>query len=513
MEKKQTVFISPTSRPPIVAVLGHVDHGKTTLLDFIRKTSVTAKEHGGITQHIGAYQVKVKTSSFDKATAEVQTVKSKGEGEKLITFIDTPGHEAFAKMRSRGATVADIAVLVVAADDSVKPQTKESIDQIKAANIPLIVALNKMDLPGTNPEKVKQDLARSGVQVEGFGGDVPIIPISAKTGVGVPDLLEMILLVSEMKEIKTEQEDYASVVVVETKVDKGKGIVATVIVKKGLLGRGDALHDGQKQVAKVRAMFDENGQAVSVAPPSMPVEVIGFTEQPAIGATLTTKPEGEKHPAESAAVPKPALAGVLPDFLKAIDPEKEKKLTIVLKADAAGSLEAIGESLDQRVQIVATGIGDITEADILLAKSSGAVILGFNVRYSTSVVKLAETEKVVFRTYTIIYQLLDELKEVLAGLKEVTASDRELGSGQIIAEFPYEDSRIAGTKVLSGRLIRGDLVKLLRGDTEIGRAKIKTIRMGKEDAGKVAAGNECGVLIDRKLDFKLGDSIIAYTTG
>ncbi len=496
-----------TSRPPIVAVLGHVDHGKTTLLDFIRKSNVAAGEHGGITQKIGAYQISLgipKQVRDDKAQ------------ERLITFIDTPGHEAFAKMRSRGATAADIAILVVAADDSVKPQTKESIDQIRAAGIPMIVALNKTDLPTADAQKTQQDLAKAGVQVEGFGGDVPIVPVSAKTGKGVPQLLDMILLVSDVQGITGDPSASLEAVVIETQIDKGKGMVASVVVKQGSLRSGMPLFEGKKQIAKVRACFDEHGKQVDIAGPGKPVEVLGFTHLPAVGAILGQTPQ--KEVVQPVTISSSSTPGVeppveLPDFLKPISEQEQKKLSLIIKADTAGSLEAITSALGGRVTLVGSGIGDITEADVLLAKPSSAFIVGFNVKARPAVEKLAQTEKVVYRIYKIIYELFDELEEVILGMKEVLHEERELGKGEIIAEFPYEKTRIAGTKIVSGRLARGDSVKIMRAEGEMERAKIKTIRQGKEEVTRVDTGTQCGVLFDRKVDFVLGDAIIAVSQG
>jgi translation initiation factor IF-2 len=488
MKKKKTekqVF----SRPPIVAVLGHVDHGKTTLLDTIRKSNVAAREHGGITQHIGAYQIT--------------------DNGKLITFIDTPGHEAFAAMRSRGAQVADIALLVVAADDSVKPQTKESIEQIKASGATMIVVINKIDLPTAIVDKVKADLAKNGVQVEGFGGDIPVALVSAKTGKGVPELLDLITLVAQMKGLDNEPTSPMEAVVIETRLDKGKGMVATVVVKKGVLKFGTLLFEGAKQVARVRAMFDEYGGRVTEAGPARPVEVLGFTKLPSVGVILRTEEFSEvsKQPVVS-----PYTAENLPDWLKPVSEQEGAKLNIILKADTAGSLEAILAALNKKIKIVYAGVGDIGDADVLMAKSSRAFIVGFNVKCPGPVEKLASTEKVVFRTYTIIYELLDELTEVVSGMKEVLAVERELGEGSIIAEFPFEKSRIAGTRIVSGRLARGDTVKIMRGESEVGRTKIKSIRKGKDDITKVEKGVECGVLFDKIVDFALQDAIIAVTT-
>jgi translation initiation factor IF-2 len=488
MKKKKTEVPS-LSRPPIVAVLGHVDHGKTTLLDTIRKSNVAAHEHGGITQHIGAYQT------------------------QNITFIDTPGHEAFAKMRSRGAAVADIALLVVAADDSVMPQTKESIEQIKASGASMIVVMNKIDLPTAMPDKVKSDLAKNGVQVEGFGGDIPVALVSAKTGKGVSELLDLITLVAQMKGLDFAPEAPLEAVVIETRLDKGKGMVATVVVKKGTLKFGTLLFEGAKQVARVRAMFDEYGKSVTEAGPARPVEVLGFTTLPVVGSVLRTDEYLEQKPRETVAQNAPFTAENLPDWLKPVAEQEGRKLSIILKVDTAGSMEAIIAALPKQIELVTAAIGDISEADVLTAKPTKAIIVGFNVKCPSSVEKLATAEKVVFRIYTIIYELLDELTEVVSGLKEVLAVERELGTGTVIAEFPFEKSRIAGTRMVSGRLARGDTVKIMRGEAEIARARIKSIRKGKEDVTKVEKiGIECGILFDKKVDFALQDAIIAVTT-
>jgi len=481
-------------RPPIVAVLGHVDHGKTSLLDTIRQADVASREHGGITQHIGAYQIQV-------------------DG-KPITFIDTPGHEAFVQMRSRGANVADIALLVVAADDSVKPQTKESIEQIKKAGVTLIVVINKMDLPGANIERVKKDLAREGVQVEGFGGDVPVALVSAKAKTGIKELLELILLVSQMKELTADANAPFEGMVIETRVDKGKGMVASLVVKNGTLKTGTNLFEDAKQVAKIRAMFDEHGKAVIDALPARPVEVLGFTILPSVGGILKDVAQKPAAVAPATTQADSAIAPMgLPDWLKPKSEQEKEKLNVVLKADTAGSLEAIIASLPDRIRIVEKGVGDISEADILLARSSKAFVVGFTVKCPGSVIKLAQTEKVIYRTYNIIYELIDELTEVVNGIKEVLAEERELGSGTIIAQFPFEKTRIAGTKVQSGRFVRGDMVKIMREDAEIGRAKIRSIRRGKEEATKVEEGTECGILLDREVAFAVNDGIIAVTTG
>ncbi len=520
-KKKQEVQTAP-SRPPIVAVLGHVDHGKTTLLDTIRKSNVAAREHGGITQHIGAYQVTVSEPSSRSTkgsrgiSPDHKEILRQAQDDRMqghtITFIDTPGHEAFAKMRSRGAQVADIALLVVAADDSVMPQTKESIEQIQASGASMIVVMNKIDLPTAIPDKVKSDLAKNGVQVEGFGGDIPVALVSAKTGKGVPELLDLISLVAQMKGLDNEPAAPLEAVVIETRLDKGKGMVATVVVKKGTLKFGTLLFEGAKQVARVRAMFDEYGKGVAEAGPARPVEILGFTILPTVGSVLRTDEYLEPVTLEQKTAEQvvPLSADNLPDWLKPVSEQEGQKLNIILKADTAGSMEAILAALNKKIKVVYAGVGDIGDADVLMAKSSSAFIVGFNVKCPGSVEKLAQAEKVVFRTYTIIYELLDELTEVVSGMKEVLAAERELGIGTIIAEFPFEKTRIAGTRVTMGRLARGDTVKIMRGDTnvEVDRAKIKSIRKGKEDVTKVEEGVECGILFDKKVDFALQDAII-----
>jgi translation initiation factor IF-2 len=474
-----------STRPPIVAVLGHVDHGKTTLLDYIRHTTVAAGEHGGITQHIGAYQILHKTHP--------------------ITFIDTPGHEAFMKMRARGAQVADIAILVVAADDSVKPQTKESIRIIKEASIPMIVAVNKIDLPQINTDKIKQDLARNEVQVEGFGGDVPIVFLSAKIGTGVSELLDTIIHLASTLSLPDSPNNPLEAVVIETHVDKGKGMVASVLVKSGTLQPGMALYESDKEVAKVRALFNERRESVKTALPGSPVEVLGFTSLPSIGSLL--KQEKEMKPTTSAAQSPKKIMGI-EDFLS-FKPE-EKSLNVIIKADTAGSLEAVIASLEAGAVIVSKGVGDINDADILLAKSTGAFVIGFNTKISGESKKLAETEGVIVRTYTIIYELLDEVNEAISGMQEVLTKERELGKGTIIAEFPFDGKRIAGTKIIEGRIARGDQVKIMRNEAEIARAKVKSLRRGKEETTKAEMGIECGILFDGIVDFQINDAIIAF---
>lgn len=486
-EKPVITNATKTTRPPIVAVLGHVDHGKTSLLDYIRKTKITEGEAGGITQHIGAYQV------------EISNLKSQLSNQNKITFIDTPGHEAFAKMRSRGATIADIAILVVAATEGVKPQTEESIKHIKAAGIPIIVAMNKMDLPQANPDRTKGELARVGVLVEKFGGDVVIVPVSAKTGMGVDKLLEAILLVAAMNELTTDPTAPFEGVIIESKMDKSKGPLATVIVKSGKLTLGNTIYVENTE-AKVRSMTDSLGKSVKEAYSSMPVEVMGWKEVPAVGAQVVATKQVAK-------ISEAKFVGrefALPPL------ETMKKLRMILKTDVAGSLEAITESLGEEVEIVRASVGEINESDILLAKSTGSVVIGFNVRPNAKLTDFAKTEKVRIKVYTIIYELLDEIHEVSQLLNKPEAIETILGEATIAQEFEFGSARIAGCQVTSGRVARNDAIKLLRKDNEIARSRIKSLRTGKADVPKVEANNECGIIFDKKLDFRLGDRIIAF---
>ncbi|HCS79439.1 TPA: translation initiation factor IF-2 [Patescibacteria group bacterium] len=469
-----------SSRPPVVAVLGHVDHGKTSLLDTIRKTHLVDREAGGITQHIGAYQIDFLLQK--------------------ITFIDTPGHEAFAKMRSRGVQAADIGILVVAATEGVKPQTIESIKHLKAAGIPFLVALNKIDLPEANAEKVISELARAEVLVEKFGGDVVVLPVSAKTGVGIDKLLDTILLIAGLKGITADPNAPLEAIVIEAKMDKRRGPLATLIVKNGTLKRGQTIYTETTE-AKVRALYNDLGREVEVAPPGFPVEVMGWKALPVIGSLVTA------ITSETAAVVNPRFAP-RPFVLPPLD--EQKKPRIILKVDVAGSLEAIKENLGEVAELVSAGNGDITDSDVLLAKSARAIIIGFNVKIASSVRLLAETENVRFKLYTIIYDLLDEIREVAELINKPEAQEEILGEAVILVEFPMDNERIAGCKIESGRIAKGDLLRLTRGDTKIGETKIKSLRQSKKDVVKTEVGSECGIVFEKKLDFRVNDRIIAF---
>ncbi len=475
------------ARPPIVTILGHVDHGKTTLLDYIRKTSVAAKEHGGITQHIGAYQVE-------------------HEG-KLITLIDTPGHAVFEKMRGRGAKVADIAVLVVAADDGVMAQTVEAIRHIQESQIPMIVAVTKTDLQGIDLKvqlgKIKKQLSDTQVLVEEYGGDVPIVPLSGKTGEGVDKLMEMITLVAEMHELKGDPERHVEGVVIESHLDKFKGPVATLLVRNGTLKRGDQIMVGGVK-GKIRGMFDWNGKVVDGVGPSTPVEVLGLESVPEVGMLL-----GQEGIAKI-----PTIVSSLVDRLRG---SETKSLKVVIKADKQGSVEAIKDALgkfnaeEKHIEIVLSGTGDITESDVELADSIKAIILGFNVKISPTASKMAEAAKVLVQTYNIIYELLEDLDDVVESMLKVDIVEEVLGKATVLAEFPFgKDQKIAGSRVLEGGFSKGNKIRVLRDEQIIGEGKLLSLRKVKEEVTSVGKGNECGMIFDPQVDFVVGDTIEAF---
>lgn len=478
-------------RPPIITILGHVDHGKTSLLDFIRKAAVAAREHGGITQAIGAYQITHDSS--------------------LITFIDTPGHAAFEKMRSRGAKVADIAVLVVAIDDGLMPQTIEAIKHIKSANVPMIVAVNKVDLPGINKvaqmEKIKKQLSDREVLIEEYGGDVPIVEVSAKTGLGVDKLLEIIQLVAEVNEFKGDPELKATGVVVESKLDKFKGPIATLIVQNGTLRKGESVIIGGV-TGKLRGLIDFTGKQLDSAGPSTPVEVLGLEAVPAVGAELgkETSTKEEKQ-------------AVVLSILDRLKKDETSTLKVVIRADVAGSLEAIEDALQkfneeaEHVKIITSQTGDITESDVKLASSTGAIVIGFNVKASNQIMKIAETEKVLLRNYNIIYELIEELEAVVEEMLKVGALEEIYGTAQILAVFPYgKNEKIAGCKVLDGQITKGPKVKIIRGEEIIGETKIKSLKKVRDEVNKVEKSDECGMMFEPQIEFVEGDLIQSFRT-
>lgn len=491
-------------RPPVVTVMGHVDHGKTTLLDTIRKTNVAASEHGGITQHIGAY-----------------TVNHNG---KMITFIDTPGHEAFTKMRARGAQVTDIAVLVVAADDGVMPQTIEAIDHAKAANVPIIVAINKIDKPEANPDLVKTQLAEKGLIPEEWGGDTIFVPVSAKIGTNIDELLEMILLVAEMKELKARNKGRATGTVIESKLEKGRGAVATLLVKKGELKVGDAIVCGTAY-GKIRAMFDDKGNKINAAFPSMPVEVLGLSEVPEAGTEFYVV-EDEKTArkiAEERALKMRVAETMrrkmvsLEDLFERAKEGEIETLNIVVKADTQGSLEAVNKALldikveQVKINIIHAAVGGITEADVMLAAASNAIVIGFNVRPDSKAKDAAQSEKVDVRTYRIIYDLIDQVKAALAGMLRPEYVEEELGQAEIRAVFRVPKvGNVAGCYVTQGRITRNAKVRLVRQGVIVYEGQISSLKRFKEDVSEVKQGFECGIALDGFQDIKEGDIIEAY---
>lgn len=493
---------SAAIRTPVVTILGHVDHGKTTLLDTIRKTNVAGRETGGITQHIGAYQISVSTKG------NLQPRK--------ITFIDTPGHEAFAKMRARGAKVADIAVLVVSANDGVMPQTKEAIQHIQQAGIKCVVAITKVDLPDTNLEKIKKQLSRERIKLEEYGGDVPVVAVSAKKGLGIEKLLEMILLVSDLFTNEAKEPKNFKGVVIESSLSKNKGALATLITRSGRLRVGDEIIC-DRQVIRVRQLLDWQGKVLKEMTAGDAAEVLGWKIPPLVGSQVTRKDQSEINPVEKPlnsdshvnnGLTQERIAAnsstlVVPPILTPSD-----KLTVIIKSDTAGTLEAISMQLTEMVNILSAGAGLVSESDVFLAKSASAIIINFNQKIPDSVSRLATAEKVLIKSYNIVYELFDEIDEVVEALKRgdlVTT----LGTAKVLALFPYNDETVIGVKVASGRIARGDQVKVMRDEVEVGRARIKSLRHRKDDITKAEQGHEAGIILSQKLEVLTGDSIIS----
>lgn len=491
-------------RPPIVTVMGHVDHGKTSLLDAIRNTNVTMKEMGGITQHIGASVVEI--------------------NDKKIVFLDTPGHEAFTAMRARGASITDIVVLVVAADDGVMPQTVEAINHVKAANVPMIVAINKIDLPTANPDRVKTELSELGLVPEEWGGNTICVPVSAKKNIGIDNLLEMILLVAEMEDLKANPNKPARGTIIEAKLEKGKGPVATVIVQNGTLQIGDAILAGTVY-GKVRAMFDDKGRRIKKAGPSMPVEVLGFSEVPEAGDKLIVV-EDEKKARELAERRKELQKEMelkrkqkvsLEDLFSQIQEGSVKELNIIIKADVQGSVEALKKSIEDlsneevRIKVIHGAVGAITETDVMLASASNAIIIGFNVRPETNAKNLAEKEKVDIKLYRIIYEAIEDIKAAMKGLLEPKYKEVELGRAEVRAVFRVPGvGNVAGCYVLSGKILRNSDIRVVRDGIVVYEGKIASLKRFKDDVREVQQGFECGIGIDRFNDIKEGDIIEAY---
>ena len=492
-------------RPPIVTIMGHVDHGKTSLLDALRKAKVTDTEAGGITQHIGAYTVTL-------------------NGEK-ITFLDTPGHEAFTAMRARGAQVTDIVILVVAADDGIMPQTKEAISHCKAANVPMIVAINKIDRPGANVDRVKQELTEHGLVSEDWGGDTICVPVSAKTGENLDSLLEMILLTAEMQELTADPNRKSKGTVIEAKLDKGRGAVASLLIQNGTLHVGDSILVGSTY-GRIRAMFDDMGKKIKSAGPSIPVEVLGLSEVPAAGDRFVVVKD-EKTARNMAEIRKDKIKTEshqashrvsLEDLYSQIQEGKVKELSIIVKADVQGSVEAIRQSLeklstdDVKVRVIHGAVGAITETDITLAAASNALMIGFNVRPDSNAVSMAEKDGVDIKTYRIIYDAIEDVKSAMIGMLD--PEYKEVINGKAEVRMTYKISNvgtIAGCYVTDGKIVRNSEVRVIRDGIVIFESVLASLKRFKDDAKEVNKGYECGLSVERFNDLKEGDIIESFT--
>ncbi len=493
-------------RSPSVVVMGHVDHGKTSLLDAIRKTNVTTGEAGGITQHIGAYQVRI-------------------NGE-AITFLDTPGHEAFTAMRARGAQVTDIAVLVVAADDGIMPQTVEAINHAKAANVSIIVAINKIDKPTANPDKVKQELTEYGLVPEEWGGDVICVPVSAKTGENIDTLLEMINLVAEVQELKANPNRMATGTVIEARLDKGRGPVATMLVQNGTLHTGDVIIAGAA-LGRVRVMLDDRGNRIQAAGPSMPVEITGLAEVPAAGDTFhavederLAKELVEQRKQEAKEEQFSAYRKVtLDNLFSQISEGEMKELPIIVKADVQGSVEAVKQSLEKisneevRVKVIHGAVGAVSESDVMLANASNAIIVGFNVRPDPVAKEMAEREDVEIRLYRIIYDAINEITDAMKGMLAPKYRDVDLGRAEVRQVYKISSvGTVAGCYVLDGKLARNAKIRVVRDGIVVAEDEMSSLKRFKDDAKEVAKGYECGVTLEKFADIKEGDIFEAYIT-
>ncbi len=491
------------SRPPVVTVMGHVNHGKTSLLDAIRETNVVAKEAGGITQHIGAYQVTIR--------------------DEKITFIDTPGHEVFTAMRARGAQATDIAILVVAADDGVMPQTVEAINHAKAARVPIMVAVNKIDKDNANIDRVKQQLTEHQLIPEDWGGDTIFVPVSARTGEGIDLLLEMILLLAEMRELKADPDRSAEGIVIEGQLDRGRGSVATILVQKGTLRVGDSLICGTA-FGKVRAMIDDLGNRINEAGPSMPVEILGITDVPMAGDVFRGVDEkiarqvsalrvSEKKREEQTKTSKVSLD----DFFKQIKEGEVKELNLIIKGDVQGSVEAINHSLNQlstdevKVNVIHTGVGAVNENDVMLASASNAIIIGFNVRPDSKARKYAEDEEIEIRLYRVIYETIEDIKKAMAGLLEPEYKEKFQGRSEVRATFKVPKAGVvAGCYVAEGKVTRNANARILRDGVIVHEGKLSSLKRFKDDVREVQTNFECGIGIEGFNDIKEGDVIETY---
>lgn len=491
-------------RPPVVTVMGHVDHGKTSLLDAMRKTHVTKNEAGGITQHIGASTINIKN--------------------KKIVFLDTPGHEAFTAMRARGAQVTDLAILVVAADDGVMPQTIEAINHAKAAKVPIIVAINKIDKPTANPDRIKQELTEYGLVPEEWGGDTICVPVSALKNEGIEDLLEMILLVSEMQELKANPNRNAVGTIIEAQLDKGKGPMATVLVQKGTLNVGDNVVAGTAS-GRIRAMFDDKGKKVKKAEPSIPVVILGLSEVPDAGEHLYAVDDEKK--ARLYAEKKREIIREeqmksnqkvsLDDLFNQIQLGEVKDLNIIVKADVKGSIEAVKQSLvklgtdEVKVNTIHGGVGGITESDVMLASASNAIVIGFNVRPNLTAMEIAKKENVDVRTYRVIYDAIEDIQSAVKGMLEPTIVEEVIGRVEVRATFKVPNvGMVAGIYVLQGKITRNSKVRLLRNDIVVFEGEVGSLRRFKDDVKEILSGYEGGLGLENFNDMKEGDIIEAY---
>lgn len=500
-DKKELV-----ARSPVVAILGHVDHGKTTLLDALRESNIVAKEHGGITQHIGAYRVL--------------------HNNRPITFIDTPGHEAFTQLRARGANLTDIVILVIAADDGVMPQTKEAINHAKAANVPIIVAINKIDKKDVDLEKIKQQLSREGLLVEDWGGETVSVEISAKEKTNLDELLELILLLSDMIELKANPTIEAQGIVLEARLDATKGPVATVIILHGTLKRGESFISGNTY-GKARALFDENGKPLKSAGPSVPVEVLGFSDVPSAGDffQVVANPEDAKKisqirnsQVEKKEQPEPEHL-TLDQLFKKFETGEVKELPLIIKADVQGSVEVLTDILpslsteEVKINIVHSATGNITETDVILASASNAIILGYNTKITQKILDLAKEENVEIRSYNVIYQLTKDIKDALSGLLEPVQKEVFLGRAEVKRIFRVPRvGNIAGCLVTDGQISRNAQVRILRDEEVIHQGKISSLKHIKENVTEINKGYECGIGIESFKDLQEGDVIEAFKT-
>ncbi len=501
------------TRPPVVTVMGHVDHGKTSLLDAIRETDVAGGEAGGITQHIGAYKVKIAKPD------------SPAFGREIV-FLDTPGHEAFTRMRARGAKVTDIVVIVVAADDGVMPQTLEAIDHAKAANVPMIVAVNKIDKPEAQPDRVKKQLGDRGLVPEDWGGSTVFVDVSAKKRINLDLLLEMICLVADLQNLKATPDRTAVGTVIEAKLDRGRGAVASVLVQNGTLKNQDNFVVGNT-FGKIRAMFDDRGRAVEQAGPSTPVEILGLEAMPDAGDTFLVVSDRDKargigqyrkmreREAQLAKSSRVTLEGLADQIQQA----GVKELPLILKGDVTGSVEVLADSLQKmstekvRIKVIRSGVGAITESDVLLASASNAIIIGFNVRPERKVADLAEQEEVEIRLHSIIYELQDEIRKAMLGLLEPVFRENFLGRAEVLNVFRIPKvGTIAGCRVTDGVLRRDSEVRLMRDGVQVYKGKLTSLKRFKDDAKEVTNGMECGVGISNFTDIKAGDTVEAFVT-